>query len=250
MGTVLTRLTDVTVRYGSRDALRGISLELRSGQQLAVLGPSGSGKSTLLRLLAHELRPTSGVIEAGADGLRLGMVRQEPLLFGWLSVAENVALGQRYRANQVDEQLIAKLMDLVGVTELADAYPDQISGGQAQRVACARALAIDPDLLLLDEPFSALDPATREELQLWLRAMLITRGLTSVLVTHDIDEALIVADRIVLVKDGLIGRSWDNSQPAVSPAAALRHPLRSALRAAYCANWEPGDEEFSGVNDG
>ncbi|AYD88992.1 ATP-binding cassette domain-containing protein [Actinomyces sp. 2119] len=233
MGTVLARLRRARVRYGDVDALNDVSLDLAAGRQLAVLGPSGAGKSTLLRLLTRELAPDSGSIEWSSSGLREGVVRQQPLLFDWLTIRENVALGQQFRANHVDQDLVGELMDLLGITPVAHSYPDQVSGGQAQRASFARALAIRPDLLILDEPFSALDPAARADLQLWLRRELTGRGLSSVLVTHDLDEALVLADDIVMIAAGRVTRRWANPEPAADQAAALHHPLRRSLREAY-----------------
>ncbi|MDO5677930.1 MAG: ATP-binding cassette domain-containing protein [Propionibacteriaceae bacterium] len=247
MGTSLARLSGVDVSHGRRRVLKDVDLELVRGTQLAVLGRSGAGKSTLVRLLSRELQATEGTIEFARDHLRDGLVRQEPLLFGWLTIAENVAIGQRFHANAENPGLVTELLSLLGIADVADSFPDQVSGGQAQRAAFARALAISPDLLLLDEPFSALDPATRTELQQWLRRILTHRALTSVLVTHDLDEALILADRIVLIEDGRITRRWDNPHPPTSQAAAQSHPLRAELRAAFDTTWEPGDEEFSGA---
>lgn len=247
MGTLLARLTCVGVWHGHRRALDGIDLDLIRGEQLAVLGPSGAGKTTLLRVLSRELVPGVGTIEFAGQRLREGVVRQDPLLFEWLTVAENIAVGQTLRANDPDPALVDELLGLLGITDVANSYPDQISGGQAQRASFARALAISPDLLLLDEPFSALDPATRADLQGWLKRALEERSLSSVLITHDIDEALVLADHIVLINRGRITHRWPNPSRAEDQSSSLLHPLRSAIRAAYNDDWEPGDEEFSGV---
>lgn len=260
MGTRLARLTGVTAGYDGRPVLHDLTLDVVRGRQLAVLGPSGAGKSTLLRLLTRELAPLRGTVsfddrdvdpEAGSSvGVREGVVTQDPELFGWLTLAENIEVGLRFAANAgLSRGRVAELIDLLGLAEVADRYPDEVSGGQAQRASLARALAISPDLLLLDEPFSALDPATRHDLQQWLRATATRDGLTTVVVTHDLDEALVLADDIVLVdRSGRLARTWVNERPAVDAAAALVHPLRSVLRRGYDADatLEPGDEEFSG----
>lgn len=235
MGTVVARLNHVGVAYQDIDALKDITLDISHGRQLAVLGPSGAGKSTLLRLLTRELTPSSGTIEWASTRMREGVVRQQPLLFEWLTIRQNVGFGQGLRANEADEALVDELLDLLGISALAQSYPDQVSGGQAQRASFARALAIRPDLLILDEPFSALDPATRSDLQLWLRRELITLGLSSVLVTHDLDEALVLADEVVLISQGRITGRWPNPEPAADQGAALTHPLRAPIRQAYAS---------------
>lgn len=253
MGTVLARLSDVDAGYDGHAVLRGLSLEVVRGRQLVVLGPSGAGKSTLLRLLTRELEPLRGAIIFAAEGVREGVVGQDPELFGWLTLAENIGLGLRLAANADaaadGPRRVAEVTDLLGLAGVIDRYPDEVSGGQAQRASLARALAINPDLLLLDEPFSALDPATRADLQQWLRTTAVDRGLTTVLVTHDLDEALILGDTIVLVdRSGRLAHTWANDRPAADATAALVHPLRSVLRRGYDADveLEPGDEEFSG----
>lgn len=235
MGTVLARLKRVGVAYDGVDALKGIDLDIAHGRQLAVLGPSGAGKSTLLKLLTRELVPSSGSIEWSSAQLREGVVRQQPLLFEWLTIGQNVAFGQGLRANEADEALVEELLGLLGIAAVAGSYPDQVSGGQAQRASFARALAIRPDLLILDEPFSALDPATRSDLQLWLRRELTTLSLSSVLVTHDLDEALVLADEIVLISAGRVAGRWSNPEPAADQGAALTHPLRAPIRRAYAS---------------
>ena len=267
MGTLLAHLDGVTVRRGTREVLRGIDLGLPTGTVLALLGPSGAGKSTLLALLAGQVSPADGEVRWTTPDPRVGLVTQAPHLFPWLTVTENIAIGLRYAANRTAalggspdssrsddvasdgagptsagpdgagptsagphsgaDPTFARLgvggllerLDLQGV---AGHYPDQLSGGQAQRVSLARTLVVDPDLVLLDEPFSALDPATRED-----------HGRPPVVVTHDVDEALVLADRVALLSaDGTLARIWD-VQPATSAAAARSHPLRDGIRAAF-----------------
>lgn len=181
-----------------RPALDGVDLTLHRGETLAVLGPSGSGKSTLLRAIAGLETLDEGTIEFGDPDARLAVVFQSPALFPWLSVRRNVALGGRYRRNRdrFDEERVGELLEVLGLGQLAHTPVQELSGGQAQRVSVGRALAVRPDVLLLDEPFSALDPATREDLQQWLRQLTTDLGLTVFLVTHDVAEAMSLGDRI------------------------------------------------------
>lgn len=181
-----------------RPALDGVDLTLHRGETLAVLGPSGSGKSTLLRAIAGLETLDEGTIEFGDPDARLAVVFQSPALFPWLSVRRNVALGGRYRRNRdrFDEERVGELLEVLGLDQLAHTPVQELSGGQAQRVSVGRALAVRPDVLLLDEPFSALDPATREDLQQWLRQLTTDLGLTVFLVTHDVAEAMSLGDRI------------------------------------------------------
>ncbi|XVX20694.1 ABC transporter ATP-binding protein [Actinomycetota bacterium] len=234
MGDLLARLERLSVRYGAREVLRDITIDIERGHQLAVLGPSGAGKSTLIKVLDGQLAPSAGSVRFTGEA-RQGVVFQSALLFPWLTVGENIAIGLRYAANASHSgpARVEELVTLLGLEQVRDSYPDEVSGGQAQRASLARALAVDPDLLLLDEPFSALDPSTRWELQQWLRAEGDRRHLTSVIVTHDIDEALILADRIVLLgRDGRIARSWEHT-PAADHEHAVVHPLRGEIRAAF-----------------
>lgn len=234
MGTPALRLRSAVKTYGGTRVLDGLDLDVPRGRRLAVLGPSGTGKSTLLRVLAGlepldsgELRPDTGVVT--------GTVFQQPALLPWLTVRENVTLGGRYRANsgRFDEEWTGRLLDTFGLAPIADALPATLSGGQAQRVAVARALAIRPDVLLLDEPFSALDPATRRDLQHWLRDTVREVELTLVVVTHDVDEALYLADTIVLLDGtGGQGERWDSRPPGTHEDLA-GHPLRAELLAGY-----------------
>ncbi|MDT7669368.1 MAG: hypothetical protein QOC74_2151 [Pseudonocardiales bacterium] len=239
MGTVALRLTAAGKRYGERAVLHGLDLEVERDGRLVVLGPSGSGKSTLLRVLAGldhldsgELTRPDATPERGAA---TAMVFQQPLLLPWANVRDNVALGGRYRANRTrfaaDE--VDGLLELFGLAELADSRPAQLSGGQAQRVAIARAMAVRPDVLLLDEPFSALDPATRHSLRTWLRDTATRLGLTLVLVTHDVDEALYLGQAIAALDGtGALGGHWRNPDAPEHDQLA-EHPLRAELLASY-----------------
>lgn len=213
MGTEAVRITSGVKTFGDTVALGGIDLTVDAGEFVAVLGRSGSGKSTLLRVLAGLDSLSTGTVSWPADGARphIGVVFQDALLMPWLTVLDNVSYARRFnhRRNGFDVGYTSELMHRFGVDVLADRYPDQLSGGQAQRVAILRAVAARPRLLLLDEPFSALDPATRGDLQQWLAALAAELGITVLLVTHDVDEALSLARRVVLLGDaGLIRKQW------------------------------------------
>ncbi|BDY31604.1 MULTISPECIES: ABC transporter ATP-binding protein [Mycolicibacterium] len=213
MGTDTVRITAGVKRFGDATVLAGVDLSISAGEFLAILGRSGSGKSTLLRILAGLETLDSGTVSWIGGGARpqTGVVFQEPLLMPWLTVAANVGYAQRFAAHRdsFDQDYARELMARFGLDRLADRYPDQLSGGQAQRVAILRAIATRPRLLLLDEPFSALDPATRTDLQRWLAGLAAELDITVVLVTHDVDEALLLAHRVLLLgEDGLIRRQW------------------------------------------
>jgi sulfate transport system ATP-binding protein len=209
---------NVVKRFGNFAALNGVSLEAKPGEFLALLGPSGSGKTTLLRIMAGLEFPDSGtVLFEGQDvtGLgvrdrRIGFVFQHYALFPHMNVADNVGFGltvKRRRERPKRSEIVRRsqeLLELVQLGHLGKRYPAQLSGGQRQRVALARALAVDPKLLLLDEPFGALDAKVRKELRRWLRDLHDRMGLTSVFVTHDQEEALELADRVVVMNEGLI----------------------------------------------
>lgn len=212
MGTRALRITSGTRQFGGSTALADIDLEVRSGEFLAVLGRSGSGKSTLLRIIAGLDTLTAGSVSWDVQGSRprTGVVFQQPALMPWLTVTENIGFASRFAAQggAVDNGHVTELTTRFGLDALARRYPDELSGGQAQRVAILRAVATRPSLLLLDEPFSALDPATRLDLQGWLAELARELEVTVVLVTHDVDEALALARRIVLLDDGRIRDDW------------------------------------------
>lgn len=238
---VVASLRGVHVYRGRTHVVDDVDLDVRRGRVLAILGPSGAGKTTVMNVLAGELAPSQGVLDTGGARLSLGMVPQSPLLFPWLTVAENVAIGHTFAAHRsVRAGLVEEMIDLLGLSAVRDSYPDQISGGQAQRTSLARAMAVDPDLILLDEPFSALDPLTRGHLQAWVRDQVHEEQWTGVIITHDIDEALILADDIVLLAaGGRLTHRWTNT-PA-DPQAVADSPLREQIRAAYAPDDTPGD---------
>lgn len=210
----------ITKTFGSFTALNDVSLHVANGELIALLGPSGSGKTTLLRIIAglEEADAGSGPIlfqdedVAGMDvrDRRVGFVFQHYALFRHMTVAENVAFGLRVRPRRVRpsraaiREKVQQLLKLVQLDFLADRYPSQLSGGQRQRVALARALAVEPKVLLLDEPFGALDAKVRQELRQWLRRLHEEIHVTSVFVTHDQDEALELADRVVVMNEGRV----------------------------------------------
>jgi sulfate transport system ATP-binding protein len=204
----------VSRRFGDFAALDDVSVEIPSGSLTALLGPSGSGKSTLLRVIAGLERPDAGTVEIdGRDATStptqrrgVGFVFQHYAAFKHMTVRENVAFGLRVRRRPKAEvrRRVDELLELVQLPGLADRYPAQLSGGQRQRMALARALAVEPSVLLLDEPFGALDARVRKELRAWLRRLHDEVHVTTVFVTHDQEEAMEVADRIVVMNAGRV----------------------------------------------
>jgi sulfate/thiosulfate transport system ATP-binding protein len=207
-------IASVSKRFGDFTALEDVSLEVPKGSLTALLGPSGSGKSTLLRIIAGLESADTGTVSinerdvsrARPQDRAIGFVFQHYAPFNHMSVRENVAFGLRIRKRPKPEiaARVNELLALVGLTQWAEQRPHQLSGGQRQRMALARALAVQPEVLLLDEPFGALDATVRAELRQWLRRLHDEQGVTTVLVTHDQEEAMDVADRIAVMHQGRI----------------------------------------------
>jgi len=230
-------LHEVTKRFGAFTALDRVDLEIPSGDLVALLGPSGSGKTTLLRIIAGLEWPDQGEVSFDdEDALsrsvgerHVGLVFQHYALFRHMTVFENVAFGLRARPRRSrprEAELrarVERLLDLVQLGPLGDRLPAQLSGGQRQRVALARALAIEPRILLLDEPFGALDAKVRKELRRWLRNLHEDIHVTSVFVTHDQEEALELADRVVVLDKGRIQQAGTPEEVYEQPASAFVH---------------------------
>jgi putative spermidine/putrescine transport system ATP-binding protein len=205
---------DLTVRYGQARAVDGVTLAIEPGEVVALLGPSGCGKTTLLRVIAGFVRQATGRVRvdgAAIDHLpanqrNIGLVFQNYALFPHMTVAENVAYGLRARGVRGPEvqARVSRFLDTVQLGGFRERLPRQLSGGQQQRVALARALAVEPSILLLDEPFAALDRNLRLDMQIEVKRLQRTLGLTTILVTHDQDEAMSVADRIAVMNKGKV----------------------------------------------
>ena len=225
----------VSKSFANFPALRNVSLHINDGELVALLGPSGSGKTTLLRIIAGldspDADPETSVLVNADDITRqaihqrkVGFVFQHYALFRHMTVFENVAFGLRVRPRKQrlpEPQLrrkVNELLELIQLVRWSSHFPTQLSGGQRQRVALARALAIEPSVLLLDEPFGALDAKVRQELRRWLRTLHERIPVTTVLVTHDQEEALEVADRIVIMNQGRIEQSG-------TPEEVFHHPV-------------------------
>ncbi len=228
-------IDQISKEFGATAALHPVSLSIPSGALVALLGPSGSGKTTLLRILGGLEFPTAGrVLFDASDATNLtvqdrraGFVFQSYALFRHMTVFENIAYGLRARpraqrpAKAEIARRVTKLLELIQLPEIGARYPSQLSGGQRQRVALARALAIEPRMLLLDEPFGALDARVRKELRAGLREIHDTTGLTTVFVTHDQDEAMELADLVVVMSMGRIEQIGRPQDIRAKPATAF-----------------------------
>jgi osmoprotectant transport system ATP-binding protein len=233
----LLELNGIAKRHDGRAALDGVSLSVPAGTLLALVGPSGSGKTTLLKTVNRLVEPDEGSVTLAGEDVRaipaaslrrrIGYVFQGIGLFPHMDVAENIAIVPRLTGGAAAERRARalELLDLVALPrDFASRYPAALSGGQAQRVGVARALAARPSLMLMDEPFGALDPVTRDELGRAYRALHEELGLTTIMVTHDMTEALLIADRIVVLIDGRI-------RADAAPAALLRGEADADVRA-------------------
>ena len=227
------RIRGVTKAFGPQQVLRGVDLSVLEGSFTAILGASGSGKTTLLRIVAGFERPDQGEVRLGEEVVddsaqrfvpcerrRIGYVPQEGALFPHLSVGRNIGFGLP-RGQHRRERVVA-LLELTGLRGLGRRYPHQLSGGQQQRVALARALAIEPEIVLLDEPFSSLDAAMRASVRSDVLGVLRSAGTTSILVTHDQDEALSMADHVAILRRGVIAQ-------VDTPAMLYGHPEDAEL---------------------
>ncbi|MCJ8149872.1 MULTISPECIES: sulfate/molybdate ABC transporter ATP-binding protein [Shinella] len=227
------RLDNVVKEFETFRAVHGVSLDIDSGELVALLGPSGSGKTTILRMVAGLEYADAGAIYFGDENATdipvrergVGFVFQHYALFPHMTVGENIAFGMKVSKIKRSPQAIAarvkELLDLVQLSGLKDRFPGQISGGQRQRVALARALAVDPRVLLLDEPFGALDANVRRDLRRWLRKIHDELGITTLFVTHDQEEALDLADRVVILNKGKIVQEGTPEAVCRSPADAF-----------------------------
>jgi ABC-type sugar transport system ATPase subunit len=236
----MIQIRDLIIRRNGRDALRVDSLEIQRGETLTIVGPNGSGKSTLLLALAHLLKPARGEIVYDGKSLqelneleyrrKVSFVFQSPLLMD-MTVQQNVALGLRFRGmpKEVTQERVAKWMKQLGVESLAKRRAGQLSGGEAQRVSLARALVLEPELVLLDEPFSALDPPTRTRLIDDLVGLLKEYQRTAVFVTHNLSEAAKFSHRIAVILGGVLRQVGTarqiKSNPADEAVAAFLHEL-------------------------
>ena len=228
-------IRNINKSFGNFTALKDVSFEVPSGELVALLGPSGGGKTTMLRIIAGlETADSGSVLLEGEDARdrsakdrAVGFVFQHYALFRHMSVFENVAFGLRVRPRKTrpsDKEInrkVHELLELVQLEFLADRLPSQLSGGQRQRIALARALAVEPKVLLLDEPFGALDANVRRELRRWLRRLHDEIHLTSVFVTHDQEEAIELADRVVIINHGIIEQDGTVEDVVEHPATAF-----------------------------
>ena len=200
----MLRVSELTLAYGTTRVLEGASLEVEAGRFVSLVGPSGSGKSTLLRAVMGLQRPTSGSIETGYAKYEIGILFQDDALLPWRRAADNVELGLKFRGmgSQATARIVADWLERLGLAGLGGRYPRELSGGQRKRVALAQVLALEPKLLLMDEPFAALDAIVRARVSQDLVRLVELRGISVLLVTHDLEEALALSDSVYLLSQG------------------------------------------------
>ena len=254
-------IRNVKKNFGDFSALNDVTLDVPSGELVALLGPSGCGKTTLLRIIAGLEAPDAGSIhfhgkdttERDVRERQVGFVFQHYALFRHMTVFENVAFGLRVRPKETrpsDAEIkrrVHELLELVQLDWLADRYPPQLSGGQRQRIALARALAVEPKVLLLDEPFGALDAQVRKELRRWLRRLHDELHITSVFVTHDQEEALEVADRIVVMNKGKVEQIGTPQEVYDNPATPYVYNFLGNVNQ-FKSNVLKGEASIGGLN--
>ena len=224
-------LKNINKTYGDYKASDNVSFGIEKGKLIGLLGPSGSGKTTILRMIAGLEQPDSGEIiidgrvvnDVPASERGIGFVFQNYALFRYMTVYDNIAFGLKVQKadKKYIKQRVMELVELIGLKGLEKRYPSQLSGGQRQRVAFARALAPNPQLLLLDEPFAAIDAKVRRELRNWLKEMIGQVGVTSIFVTHDQEEAMEVADTIIVTNEGRVEQIGTPEEICLHPATAF-----------------------------
>ena len=254
-------IRNIRKNFGQFSALNDVSLDVPSGELVALLGPSGCGKTTLLRIIAGLETPDSGsILFHGNDATErqvrereVGFVFQHYALFRHMTVFENVAFGLRVRPKQTRpseaeiKRRVHELLELVQLDWLADRYPPQLSGGQRQRIALARALAVEPKVLLLDEPFGALDAKVRKELRRWLRRLHDELHITSIFVTHDQEEALEVADRVVVINKGKIEQVGSPQEVYDNPVSPFVYQFLGNVNQ-FNSHIHEGEAKIAGVD--
>ena len=231
-------MKNIFKQYGNFRASDNVNFGIEKGKLVALLGPSGSGKTTILRMIAGLETPSFGDIyidgkrvnDVPANQREIGFVFQNYALFRHMTVYDNIAFGLKLKKVPKDEikKRVTELLDITGLAGLEKRYPNQLSGGQRQRVAFARALAPNPSVLLLDEPFAAIDAKVRTELRTWLRSMVTRLGITSIFVTHDQDEAVEVADEIIITNHGKIEQILPEASALPRPFACWRWKVQTS----------------------
>ncbi|MHB8138134.1 MAG: sulfate/molybdate ABC transporter ATP-binding protein [Smithellaceae bacterium] len=253
---------NISKHFGGFTALEDVSLDIPAGELVALLGPSGSGKTTLLRIIAGLEAPESGSIQINGEDTthrhvrerKVGFVFQHYALFKHMTVFENVAFGLRVKSQKTrlpDQEIRKKVLGLLRLVQLdglAERHPSQLSGGQRQRIALARALAVEPQILLLDEPFGALDAQVRAELRRWLRKLHDEIHVTSVFVTHDQEEALELADRIVVMREGRIEQIGTPEEVYEHPVNAFVLNFLGNVNLFHCRSHQMPDKPGDGVS--